>query len=256
VLQRRTGQVTGNEIIPCHIGKATSGRTDAYELEEGQAMTAVATRTVPTAANPTRSLLACAAVAGPLWSVVALSQAATRDGFDITRHPLSALSNGSLGWLQIANFVVAGLLTLAGAAGLRRALHGTPGGKWAPRLVAANGVGMFAAGIFSMDPADGFPVGTPYGMPATLSWHSYAHMAAGSVAFLSLIAACYVLARHFRRAGNRGGAVASVVAGTALVIGDGWAMSGGTAGSLTLAVGAITAMLWISTVAARLARLS
>jgi hypothetical protein len=109
---------------------------------------------------------------------------------------------------------------------------------------------MIAAGIFVMDPADGFPAGTPYGMPETLTWHSYGHMAAGSVAFTALIAACYVLGRHFSRAGNRGHAIASRVAGTALLIGDGWAMSGGKAGSLTLAIGAITAMLWISTVAA------
>jgi hypothetical protein len=44
------------------------------------------------------------------------------------------------------------------------------------------------------------------------------------------------------------------VAGTALLAGDLWAMSGGAAGSLTLAVGAITALLWVSGVAAWLAR--
>ncbi|MDX6553302.1 MAG: hypothetical protein QOH74_1790, partial [Gaiellales bacterium] len=125
---------------------------------------------------------------------------------------------------------------------------------WAPRLVLVNGAGMIAAGVFVMDPADGFPAGTPAGMPGTLSWHSYGHMAAGSVAFLALIAACYVLGRHFSRAGNLGHAVASRVAGTALLLGNGWAMSGGKAGSLTLAVGAITAMLWVAVVAARYRR--
>ncbi|MER5419126.1 DUF998 domain-containing protein [Streptosporangium roseum] len=200
----------------------------------------------------TRSLLTCAAVAGPLWAVVSLAQAATREGFDLTRHPLSLLSNGSLGWLQITNFLVAGVLTIAGAAGLRRALHGAPGGRWAPRLVRVNGIGMIAAGVFVMDPADGFPTGTPYGMPGTLTWHSYGHMAAGSIAFIALIAACYVLGRHFGRAGNRGHAIASRVAGTALLVGNAWSMSGGTAGSLTLAAGAITAMLWVSLAAARL----
>jgi hypothetical membrane protein len=204
------------------------------------------------ATNRTRSLLTCAAVAGPLWAAVSLAQAATRDGFDITRHPLSILSNGSLGWLQITNFVVAGVLTIVGAAGLRRALPS----RWLPRLVAANGVGLLAAGIFVMDPADGFPAGTPDGMPRTLSWHSYGHMAAGTVAFTASIAACYVLARHFASAGRRGFAAASVFARTALLVGDLWAMSGGVAGSLTLAIGAITAMLWISAVAGHLARRS
>jgi hypothetical protein len=130
-------------------------------------------------------------------------------------------------------------------------LRGSPGGTWAPRLVLGNGTGMFAAGLLVMDPADGFPVGTPAGVPATMSWHSYGHMAAGTIAFSTLIAACYVLGRHFSRTGHRGHAVASRVAGTALLVGDLWAMTGGKAGSLTLAVGAITAMVWVSVVAAR-----
>ncbi|MEU7513251.1 DUF998 domain-containing protein [Streptomyces sp. NPDC042898] len=207
-----------------------------------------------TSPSTTRSLLTFAVVAQPLWAVVALTQAATRDGYDITRHPLSALSNGSLGWIQITNFVLAGVLTIIGAGGLRRALRGTPGGTWAPRLVRISGVGMIAAGVFVLDPADGFPVGTPDGMPAAMSWQSYAHLAAGSVTFTALIAACYVLGRHFGRAGMRKHAVGSRVAGTALLLGNGWAMSGGTAGTLTLAIGVITAMVWIASVAARYRR--
>ncbi|MER5706878.1 DUF998 domain-containing protein [Streptomyces sp. NPDC053253] len=207
-----------------------------------------------TSPSTTRSLLTVAVVAQPLWAVVALTQAATRDGYDITRHPLSALSNGSLGWIQITNFVLAGVLTIIGAGGLRRALRGTPGGTWAPRLVRISGVGMIAAGVFVLDPADGFPVGTPDGMPAAMSWQSYAHLAAGSVTFTALIAACYVLGRHFGRAGMRKHAVGSRVAGTALLLGNGWAMSGGTAGTLTLAIGVITAMVWIASVAARYRR--
>jgi hypothetical protein len=63
---------------------------------------------------PTRWLLAGGALAAPLWVGASLAQVATREGFDLTRHPLSALSNGELGWLQITNFVVAGVLLLAG----------------------------------------------------------------------------------------------------------------------------------------------
>ncbi|MFI1939665.1 DUF998 domain-containing protein [Streptomyces purpureus] len=218
-----------------------------------------ATATAPAATGTragttTRSLLTCAVVASPLWAAVSLIQAAGRDGFDITRHPLSALSNGSLGWLQIANFVVAGLLLAIGATGLRRTLHGTPGSTWAPRLVRISGIGMIAAGLFVMDPVDGFPAGAPDNQAATLTWHSYAHFAAGSVTFTSLIAACYVLGRHFGNLGHRGYAIASRVAGTTLLLGNGWAMSGGKAGTLTLAVGAITAMLTISVIANRYRR--
>jgi hypothetical protein len=207
--------------------------------------------TSTTSAPDTRVLLTGLTVAGPLWAAVSLAQAAVREGFDLTRHPLSALSTGDLGWLQITNFLVAGVLTVVGAAGLRRAMAGAAGGLWAPRLVAVNGLGMVAAGLLVMDPADGFPAGTPAGMPAALSWHAAGHMISGTVSFIALIAACHVLGHHFSLAGNRGAAVASRVAGTVMLAGVGWAASGGAMGSLTLAIGTITAMVWVAAVAAR-----
>jgi hypothetical protein len=201
-------------------------------------MTTTLTRPAPAAS----ARLTCLAVAAPLWTTGSLAQAATRDGFDLTRHPLSALSTGSPGWLQMANFAVAGVLVLVGA--------GRFGfGSAVPWLLRVYGAGMIAAGLLPPDPGNGFPAGT--GTPATVSWHALGHMAAGSISFLALIAACYVLARRFTRAGGRRDAVLSSVAGTALLLGNGWAMTGGQAGSLTLAAGAVTAMLWISVVAAR-----
>ncbi|WP_030911694.1 DUF998 domain-containing protein [Streptosporangium amethystogenes] len=198
----------------------------------------------------TRTLLTCSVAAAALFTVVSLAQAFTREGFDLTRHPLSMLSTGDLGWLQIANFLVSGALTVAGAIGLRRVLRGTPGGTWAPRLILVNGVATAAAGVFVMDPGDGFPAGTPLGQPTTMSGSALLHMVVGSIAFTALIAACFVLGRHFSRAGRPGFAAASRLSGLALALGDVWAMSGGQAGSLTLAIGAITAMLWVAVVAA------
>src|SRR3954470_19068013 len=212
-------------------------------------MTAIATTT---AGSSTRTLLTAAAAAAPVWVLVSLGQVLTREGYDLTRHPLSVLSNGPLGWIQTTNFLVCGILTVAGAVGLRRSLAST----WAPRLIALEGAGMFAAGVFRMDPADGFPSGTPAGMPTTMTWHSILHMVSGSIAFTALIAACFILGRHFSRAGARSHATASRLAGTVFLLGDGWAMTGGKAGSLTLAIGVITAMLWVSAVAAEQIRAS
>lgn len=192
------------------------------------------TSTAPT----TRTLLSAGAAAGPLWAAVSLTQAFTRDGFDLRRHPLSLLSTGELGWLQITNFVIAGLLLLAGAAGLRRVVPG----RWVPRLTAIAGLGLIAAGVLVMDPIGAAP----------MSWHSVGHMVAGSITFAALIAVSYVLARHHAGAGRRRPAALAIVAGTALLLGDLWAMTGGALGTLTLAVGAITAMLHLSGTAARL----
>ena len=184
---------------------------------------------------------------------MSVAQAATREGFDILRHPLSLLSTGDLGWLQITNFVVAGVLALVGARGLRTALRGTPGGVWAPRLVAVAGIGLLAAGPLVMDPGANFPVGAPDDLPL-VSWHAVGHMLAGTVSFTALIAACFVLARHLTRTGRRGLAIASRVAGLSLALGWGWAMGGGAAGTLTLAVGAIAAMFAVAGIAALVRR--
>jgi hypothetical protein len=211
-------------------------------------MTTLQTAPIRTAAaTPTPWRLYCAVAAAPLFAVVSLTQAATRQGFDITRHPLSALSNGSLGWLQITNFLVTGTLLWFGAAGLRRAVDS----RWTARLVRITAVGMFAAGIFRMDPMDGYPVGTPAGTPSTMSWHSILHMVSGSVAFTALQAACFVLGRYYARRGERSWAIASRTCGVVFILGDYWPMVGGVWGALTLAIGAITAMTWISVVAAR-----
>ncbi|MFI6598853.1 DUF998 domain-containing protein [Nonomuraea sp. NPDC050536] len=214
-----------------------------------RAMTAIAITATRTS---TRTLLTAAAAAAPIWTIVSLAQTLTREGYDITRHPLSQLSTGSLGWIQITNFLVVGALLIAGSFGLRRALDGKPGGTWAPRLILVNGLGMLAAGVFVMDPGDGFPVGTPAGAPATMSWHSILHMASGSVSFIALAAAGFVLGRYFSRTGARGAAIASRLAGVAVIAGDGWAMSGGRMGSLTLAIGVTLAMIWVSLVAGHL----
>lgn len=45
----------------------------------------------------TARLLACGVVAGPLFLAVLMIQAFTREGFDLSRHPLSMLSLGDLG---------------------------------------------------------------------------------------------------------------------------------------------------------------
>jgi len=118
-----------------------------------------------TISRSTRALLLCGVAAGPLFAVSATIQVLTREGFDLRRNAASVLSNGDLGWIQVATFVVTGLLFAGAAVGMRRVLHPGRGGTWGPLLVGAVGVGMIAAGVFVADPADGFPPGTPPGRP-------------------------------------------------------------------------------------------
>ena len=99
-------------------------------------------------AKPTKRLLACGILAGPLYILVGLLQMAIRPGFDITRHALSLLANGDLGWIQTLNFLVTGILLVAGAVGVKRALGSGPGSQWAPRMLGLHGLGLIGAGIF------------------------------------------------------------------------------------------------------------
>jgi hypothetical protein len=92
-----------------------------------------------TTTTRTRMLLTGGVVAGPLFVAVGLAQAFTRAGFDPVRHPLSLLSLGDFGWIQITNFVTAGLLFLGAAVGVRRVLHGGRAGTWGPLLLGAFG---------------------------------------------------------------------------------------------------------------------
>jgi hypothetical protein len=168
-----------------------------------------------------RKLLGCVIIAGPLFVVGSLVQAFTRTGFDLGRHPISLLSLGSLGWLQIANFVVCGVLFVAGAVGLRDALRPGRGSTWAPRLVAITGVGLIVAGVFITDAGAGFPPGAPAGAP-TMSWHGVLHEVGFALSFVGAIAACGVFARRYAALGRRGWALAAIATVVAVLVIAGW----------------------------------
>ncbi len=148
----------------------------------------------------TRSLLGYGVIAGPFYVAVSLAQALTRDGFQFDKHAWSLLENGSLGWIQITNFIVTGLMTIVAAAGLRRAMTAGRGRRWAPALITAYGLSLVAAGIFTADPAQGFPVGTPE--VTAMSWHGTLHFLCGGIGFLGLTAACLLFGSRFAQAGR------------------------------------------------------
>lgn len=210
-----------------------------------------------TAVNPqctpaeriTRSLLGYGIIAGPMYVLISLGQAVTRDGFDLVRHEWSLLANGSFGWIQSANLVLSGAMIIAAAVGLRRSLRSGPGSVWGPRLIGAYGGSLIAAGAFRADPALGFPVGTPEG-PGEISWHGMAHFAAGALGFACLGAACFVLARRFAAENRRRWAVASRLVGVVFLTGFAAVASSGGSEAANLAFTAAVIMVcgWITAV--------
>jgi hypothetical membrane protein len=165
----------------------------------------------------TKMLLACGAVSGPLFVVVFLVEGVTRARYDPLRHPVSSLALGDWGWLQTANFIVAGLLTLAFAVGLGRALGSEKGSTRGPLLVGVWAVGLLGAGIFPTDPVSGYPPGTPDRLSG-YSWHGAFHDLFSLVAFVALAVACFVFGRRFAVRGERGWATYSAVTGVVFVV--------------------------------------
>jgi uncharacterized protein DUF998 len=204
----------------------------------------------------TRALLVCGIVAGPIYVVVGVIEMLTRTGFDLRRHSLSLLSNGDLGWVNMTLFVAAGVLVLAGAIGIRRALRGGRAGLWAPVLLGVYGLGLIGAGLFTADPAFGFPPGTPADANA-VSWHGLLHFVCGGLGFIALIAACFVFARRFAAHGQRGWAWYSVATGAlffaaffGIAAGSGQAEATVAIVNVVFFVAAVLAWAWVSTVAA------
>jgi hypothetical membrane protein len=208
-------------------------------------ITAPTTRSCDPATAVTRSLLGWGAVAGPFYLAVSLAQALSREGFDLSRHPWSLLENGSLGWIQSANFVLTGAMVAAFAVGLARAGRVQPVGRWAPRLLALYGAGLAAAGVFTADPMAGFPVGAEQ----TPTWHGALHLAAGGIGFLGMVAACLVLGRRFAAAGRRGWALASRVTGIAFLAAFAGITTGSPAATLPFVAGVVLSFGWLTALA-------
>ncbi|WP_030674313.1 DUF998 domain-containing protein [Streptomyces sp. NRRL B-1347] len=208
--------------------------------------------TAPAAATsvPARTLLAGGVVAGPLFLGAGLIQGLTRDGFDFTRNAISQLSLGGPGWIQVTSFVLTGVLVIAGAIGMRRVLHGKPGGVWAPRLTAVFGASFLLSAVFTADPGAGFPAGAPDARATSMSWHGTLHMLSGMVGYLALCAAFSVLARYFAADGRRGWAVGSRLAPVAVLAG----FAGSSVTVVAFTVGAGLGLLGLAAVTARLAR--
>src|SRR5713101_2136618 len=143
----------------------------------------------------TRILLLCGVIAGPLFIFVLLVQDYTRPGFDPRLDLLSLLSLGDWGWVQITNFILAGVLNLLYAVGLWQRLHPGRGGTWGPILIAVYGFGLILVGVFRTDPANGFPPGAI--APTGPSWHGVIHALGGLFVFVMLSAALAVFVRLF-----------------------------------------------------------
>src|SRR2546428_7850747 len=212
--------------------------------------------------NLTDKLLTAGIVAGPIYVAIGALEMLLRPGFDPRRYALSVIANGDWGWVHVVMMATTGLLAIAGAIGMRRAIRGQRAGTWGPLLIGLYGLGVTCAAFFTADPTLGFPPGTPADAQ-TVSWHGNLHMLFGSTGFLGLIVASLVFGRRFASLGQRGLATFSILTGLYFFAAI---LTGILAGSaqddlniLALTVFAFTGAVvlgwtWISTVSAMLKR--
>jgi hypothetical protein len=204
-----------------------------------------------------RRLLRCGMWAGPVFPATFLAEGAVRDGYQPMRLPVSSLALGPRGWIQTANFTVAGVLCLAGAAGLRLASDRLASSRTGPVMVAAAGAGLIGSAAFRTDPVGGYPPGTP-DMPARLSRTGSAHNLTAVPVFLGLSAAAAAYSRRSWQAGQPGFAVyciatAVTIPVTAALAGAGFGQSSrlGSYGGLFQRASIITGLGWLAVTSTR-----
>ena len=134
--------------------------------------------------------------------------------------------------------------------------HVRPASAWRPRLLAVFGAGLIGAGIFVADPMNGFPAGTPAGRPETLSVHGILHIVVAAIAFLCLVAACFVQARRFAKQRRAGWMVYSLITGVVFLLAFAGVASGSSSPIVVLGfwAGVIVAFGWIAAISIDLYR--
>lgn len=206
-----------------------------------------------------KALLGCGVLGSLMFVVVFLLDGATRMGYDPVYHPVSALSLGDRGWVQITNFVTVGLLMVAFAFGLRRVLHPGHGSTWGPLMFGAFGFSLLFSGIFPMDPMQGYPPGAPSGIYSDVSWQHILHDVFGIVVFVSLPIACFVFTRKFaEKPVKRGWMIYSAITGLAMsvlfvIFGMAWE-NDSPYGGLIQRIMLIVGLGWITLIAGNLYR--
>ncbi|WP_147917911.1 DUF998 domain-containing protein [Ruania zhangjianzhongii] len=202
------------------------------------------------AAAVTRSLLGWGVVAGPFYLVVGLVLALTRSGFDLSRHALSLLMLGEHGWMQRTTIIVAGLMVLAAAYGVLRAIRDGRG-LAIGILTGVYGLCLVLSGIVIPDPVAGFPPGAEGGVASA---GGIGHLMAGALGFVALAVAAFTYSRWAAQRGASGQSRLGVVSAVVIVAGfvGGAALAQSPAGVALLWLAVLAGWAWLALASAHL----
>ncbi len=207
-----------------------------------------------------KRLVRCGAAAGPLFVTTFLVEGARRQRYNPLRHPVSSLSLGSRGWVQVANFAVTGTLYLAGAAGLARLPSSRGGGRLNAATFAATGIGLLGSACFRTDPVSDYPPGTLDAGPESTSAGKLHYVAAVPI-FLGIPAGSLASSVRSLRKGERGWALYSAATGASTLVTTGMFGAGFSQSprfvnraGLLQRIAIVTGFGWLTAVAVRALR--
>jgi hypothetical membrane protein len=166
-------------VVPGHkeegeptMGVRRAGKLSDYRLERRHVL----------------ATLAITGIAGPIVFVVFIgAQSLVHPDYSQVKLPISALAAWPGGWVQDANFVLFGLLTILFAIGLHLGVRRNRAAVIGPGLLMLSGVGLIIAGFFPWRSVDGdFVVPAGYLLGAPLS---FLGAGAGFIVLLRRVAA-------------------------------------------------------------------
>ena len=138
-----------------------------------------------------RRLAAWAGIIGPaLFVAIFTIEGWLRPGYEPLSTYVSALSLGPRGLIQIANFIVLGVLLLVFTRGVAAEFQTGKASRGGPILLTTIAILFLVSGPFLMD-----PTGTPLNQ---VTVHGTIHGLAGGIIFLLMPISCFVYLRRFR----------------------------------------------------------
>jgi hypothetical protein len=136
-------------------------------------------------------LAAWAGIIGPpLFVGIFTIEGWLRPGYEPLKMYVSALSLGPRGWIQIANFVVFGVLLLVFTRGVAAEFQDGIASRWGLILLTIIAICYLVSGPFVMD-----PTGTP---PNQITLHGTLHGIFGGIVFLLMPISCFFFAPFSR----------------------------------------------------------
>jgi hypothetical protein len=140
--------------------------------------------------NRFRKLSAWSGILAPaIFVSVFTMEGILRIGYDPMSEYISALSLGGRGWIQIANFIILGLLLFVFTRGLSKKFQTGKASRWGIIGFYVLSVLFFISGPFVMD-----PTGTPTDQ---MTVHGLIHGLSGGIVFLLMPVIIFIFFRRF-----------------------------------------------------------